>query len=96
MANDLTRRGVIMLDTVADNIIAAGTPVHVWKARLTHPTAAGVADIGDAGGSVSLINLAAGAGGADAIEFYNKPFKLNGLRLIALAAGAQVWLYITE
>ncbi len=92
MANDLTRRGVIMLDTVADNIVAAGTKVQIIKARFVHPTAAGVADIGDAGG-VSLINLAAPAAGADCIEFYDKPFTLNGLRLIACAAGAQVWLY---
>lgn len=96
MANDLTRRGVIMLDTVADNIFPAGTKVSVAKVRFVHPTAAGVADIGDAGGSVSLINLAAPAGGADVIEFYNKPFILNGLKLIALAAGAQVWIYTPE
>lgn len=95
MANDITRRGVIVLDTVADSIFAAGIPVTVHKVRFVHPTAAGEATLGDAGG-VGLINLAAVAGGADNIDFPNKPFVLNGLRLLSIAAGAQVWIYTSK
>lgn len=93
MANDLTRPGVIFLDTAADNIVAAGTPVLVHKARFVHPTAAGAATITDAGGATARIELATGAGGSDTIDFYSNPLKLSGLRLLALAAGGSVYLY---
>ena len=93
MANDLTRRGVIFLDTVADNIVAAGTKVRVKMVRFVHPTAAGEANLGDAGASVGLINLAAPAGGSDQIDFSDRVFILNGLKLLALAAGGPVWIY---
>ena len=93
MANDLTRAGVIFLDTAADNIVAAGTPVHIMKARFVHPTAAGAATITDAGGATAKIELAAPAGGVDSIDFYGKPLILNGLRLLAIAAGGGVYIY---
>ncbi|MGE5768335.1 MAG: hypothetical protein ACM35H_14195 [Bacteroidota bacterium] len=93
MANDITRPGVIFLDTAADNILAAGVPVTVHKVRFVRPTAAGVATLTDAGGSAAKIELAAVAAGSDTVDFYGKPLVLNGLRALAIAAGGGVYIY---
>ena len=93
MANDLTRSGVIFLDTAADNIVASGVPVTVHKVRFVRPTAAGVATLTDAGGASAKIEMAAVAAGTDTVDFYGKPFVLNGLRALAIAAGGGVYIY---
>lgn len=94
MANVTNTPGVIgPLDTAADNIIATGNPVIIRKAVFLHPTAAGTATLTDAGGAAIKLELAAGAGFTDAETFDTKPLILNGLRLLAIAAGGVVYLY---
>lgn len=94
MANVTSTPGVIgPLDTAADNIVASGSPVVIWKARFVHPTAAGAATITDAGGSAIKIELAAQAGASDEMDFFQHPLVLSGLKLLAIAAGGLLYLY---
>lgn len=93
MANNTSQKGVLVLDTAADNIVAAGTPVKIAKARFVHPTAAGAVTVTDAGGTVAKLELAAVAGGADESNFLKKPFTLDGLKIIAISAGGVLYLY---
>ena len=93
MANNITLKDVLVLDTAADNIIAAGVPVYIYKARFSHPTAAGGVTVTDAGGTVAKIDMAAAAGSADSEFFQNKPLVLNGLRVLAIAAGGVLYIY---
>lgn len=97
MANDVSQPYVLVLDTAADNIVAAGTQVNVMKIRLVTAAAAATATLCKAGGTVGVIGLAAGAGFSDVIEFEQAPMKLAGLRLLALAgAGAVVYVYTEQ
>lgn len=93
MANNVSLPEVLVLDTAADNIIAAGQKVYITKARFAHPTAAGGVTITDAGGTVAKLDLAAPAGGADTEFFSNRPLVLNGLRVLAIAAGGVLYIY---
>lgn len=93
MANVTTLPNVLVLDTAADNIVAAATKVKVKMVTFAGPTAAGKAEITDAGGTVSKITLAAGASG-DAQRRFESAFTLNGLRLLSVAAGAVVHVYV--
>lgn len=93
MANNVSLPGVLVLDTAADNIVAAGIPVKIAKARFCHPTAAGGVTITDAGGTVAKLDLSAGAGASDQADFSQKKFTLNGLKILAIAAGGVLYLY---
>lgn len=84
---------IVPADGSAD-LIAAGSTVYIRKARLVAPTAAGSVELCEAGGTVGSVKLAAVAAGTDTVEFYNKPFRLNGLKtLTAVPAGAVLHIY---
>ncbi len=94
MANVTTTPGVIgPLDTAADNIVAAGSKVQIKLARFVRPTAAGAVTITDAGGSAIKLELAAGAGFSDVQKFSTRPLILDGLKVIAIAAGGALYLH---
>lgn len=96
MANDVSQKEVLVLDTAADNIIAAGNKVYIVKARFVHPTAAGGVTITDAGGTVAKLDLAAAAGASDSEFFEYRPLVLNGLKVMAIAAGGVLYLYTAK
>lgn len=94
MANVTNTPGVIgPLDTAADNIVTAGSKVYIRKARFVHPTAAGAVTITDAGGTAIKLELQAGAGFSDYETFETRPLVLDGLKIIAIAAGGALYLY---
>jgi len=94
MANNVSQAEVLVLDTAADNIVAAGTSVYVRKARLAGGTTASKATICEAGGSVAKISLAHVSDSSDEVYFNGKGLKLNGLKLIAISGtGSVLYLY---
>jgi hypothetical protein len=93
MANNVSLPHVLVLDTTADNIVAAAVGVRIRKLRLVSP-AGGNAQITDAGGSVNKLNLAALANGSDTLDFYASPFNLNGLKLTISPSASTTVLYV--
>ena len=93
MANDVTQKEVLVLDTAADSIIAAGSPVHIVTANFAHPTATGGVTVTDAGGTVAKLDISAPAGDSRSVSFPIRPLVLNGLKIIAIAAGGVLYVY---
>lgn len=96
MANNTSTPQVLVLDTTADNIPAATTPIRVRKARLVAAAAAATAVITDAGGTVTKIHLSAAIGGTDTVEFYANPLSLTGLKITLTGAGAILYVYTEQ
>jgi ABC-type Fe3+-siderophore transport system permease subunit len=97
MANIVNLPNVLVLDTAADNIIAATVGVRIRKIRIVAAAAAVAATLTDAGGTVGKIGLIAPIGGTDTAAFFAAPFVLNGLQLLALSgAGALVYVYTEQ
>jgi len=88
MANNVSQAGVLILDTAADNIVAAGIRVQIHKIRWQGgTTAAHVAEITDAGGSVVKWREVANAANYSAVDYCDPPLVLNGLKLTTLSSG---------
>lgn len=97
MANDVSQSNVLVLDTAADNIVAATIGVRIRKVRIVAAAANVSATLCKAGGTVGVINVAAVIGASDTIEFYSAPLQLAGLRLLSIAgAGAIVYVYTEQ
>lgn len=94
MANIVNQPHVLVLDTAADNIVAATIGVRIRKVRLSQGTAAAKATLCEAGGTVEKIALACLADESDTVEFYAAPLSLAGLKLLSIAgASAKVYVY---
>lgn len=93
MANVTNLPQVLVLDTTADNIPTATTPLRVRKLRLVSP-AGGSALITDAGGSTTKLSLAALANSSDSLDFYANPFQLTGLKLTISPSASTTVLYV--
>ncbi len=97
MANVTNLPHVLVLDTTADNLPSATTPIRVRKVRLVAgAAAAATAQITDAGGSTTKLNLQCVQGTTDTIEFYAAPFVLTGLKLTISGAGALCYVYTEQ
>jgi hypothetical protein len=86
MSNIVNQKGVIILDTAADNIVAAGIPVRIAKIRFKATASGNVATITDAGGSVAKWEEISTATGVQTLV-------LDGLRLLSIT-GASSLVYV--
>jgi hypothetical protein len=96
MANVVNQRGVLILDTAADNIVAAAaagtsTNVKVYAGKFI-AIAAGQATITDAGGSQAKAEFSAIQNGSD-LQRFDPPLLLSGLRLLGITATDRLYLY---
>ncbi len=98
-AGQLGGLGVIVVDTAADNIVAAGNPVKISKIRWEGATTvADSATVMEAGGSTpfwegTVVGTPAGVV-TDESDFYSdRPLILNGLKVGALTHG-KLYIYV--
>jgi hypothetical protein len=94
--NVTNQRGVLILDTAADNIVAAGGAtlnpnVKIYAAKFI-AIVGGQATITDAGSSQARAEFSAITNGAD-FQIFNPPLLLNGLRLLAITATDRLYVY---
>ena len=93
--------GILVIDTAADNIVAAGVPVKISQIRwVGSTTAADSATVMEAGGSVpsweSGPTTAGSLGFTDESEFdSDNPMILNGLKVGALTHG-KLYIYLCK
>lgn len=88
MANLVTKRGIVIVDTAADAIIAAGTPVRISLIRWVGGVATNVLTLADSGTSVILCEAIFQAVNIDnVINFGIKPLGLDGLRVLTITSG---------
>jgi hypothetical protein len=93
--------GIWVCDTVADNIVAAGNFLKINKIRwVGSTTAADIASITDAGGTVpaweSGPTVAGSIAFTDESEFdLDAPLFINGLKVIALTHG-KLYIYVGQ
>lgn len=90
VANDITKEGVLILDTAAD-VLAATVGVKIKAVKMVG-TAAGQATLGPNGASVGQIEMSVPANGSD-VFVLPQPIRWAGLKLIAISASCRVYVY---
>jgi len=97
MPNITDQKGVLILDTAADNIVPSNIIVKIKKIRMVGATAAGQMRLTDAGNSQSKVAAWSGSAApffTDDADFAQDFVILRGLRLLDNApAGALLYVY---
>lgn len=88
MANLVTKRGIVIVDTAADAIIAAGTPVKIGMIRWVGGVATNVLTLADSGTTQILFEAIFQAVNIDNVTYFDaKHLALDGLRCLTITAG---------